>query len=212
MKSPFPWRESVERYLNYRRSLGFALTSHEHLLYDFAKFASAHPVQQSLTVELAAAWARSSKKQTPITWARRIEVIRMFAKYLKRFHAETEIPQRDLFGPSHRRLVPHIYTNKELAGLLEATKQLLPVGGLRPATCKVIFGLLASTGLRISEAVNLNRADFDESLYLLHIRNAKFHKARWVPIHPSVSLALSAYERLRDRIVPNGYALDSSGF
>ncbi len=203
MKSSLPWADKVAKYLEYRRSLGFTLTSEQTLLNDFANFATRKHDLEYLTVELAAAWARASKRLSPITWAHRIEVIRPFAKYLRRLDERTQIPQRDLFGPSHRRLVPHIYTEKELFELLDATSELLPLCGLRPAACKAIFGLLASTGLRSSEAVNLTRADFDRRLHVLHIRQAKFHKERWVPIHPSVSRALCSYEKLRDQIVSN---------
>jgi integrase len=86
---------------------------------------------------------------------------------------------------------------------MDATKELMPLCGLRAAAYKTIFGLLASTGLRSSEAVNLTRADFDRKLHILHIRQAKFHKERWVPIHPSVSRALCSYEKLRDQIISN---------
>lgn len=201
MKLPIPWIELVEKYLAYRRSFGFELMSEEVVLRQFGKFASNEHDQEHLTIELAVAWARASKRQSPITWARRIEVLRGFAKYLQRFDSETKVPQRDLFGPSHQRLVPHIYTDEELSTLLDATKLLSPLHGLRPATCKTVFGLLAATGLRISEAMNLNRADFDSTEHLLHIRDGKFHKERWVPIHPSVTKSLRSYETLRDRIV-----------
>jgi integrase/recombinase XerD len=201
MKQRLPWMELVKKYLAYRRSFGFELKTEAILLRQFGRFAGAQQDQEHLTVELAAAWARASNRQSPITWARRIEVLRGFAKYLQRFDSATIVPQRDLFGPSHRRLVPHIYTDEELSELLEATKLLSPIEGLRPATCKAVFGLLAATGLRISEAVNLHRMDVDLTSDLLHIREAKFHKDRWVPVHPSVTEALRSYETLRDRIV-----------
>ena len=80
-------------------------------------------------------------------------------------------------------------------------KQLMPRNGLRPATCHAVFGLLASSGLRISEALNLSRSDFDPRSNLLQIRKAKLHKDRIVPIHPSVTEELLSYEKIRDCII-----------
>ena len=195
------WLENVEKYLSNRRSLGFALANDEIMLRKFAEYAD-RGQHEHLTVELATEWARCSKVQSPITWARRIEILRGFALYLRRVDSDTEVPPTDLFGPSHRRLVPHVYTEAEVLDLLEASKLLTPRDGLRPATCRTIFGLLASTGLRISEAINLRRPDFDSKLHVLRIKEAKFHKERLVCLHSTVIEALQAYEKLRDDVVP----------
>jgi site-specific recombinase XerD len=136
-----------------------------------------------------------------MTWARRIETLRGFARYWQRFDITTEIPSTDLFGRAHRRLIPHIYTDVEIIALLNATNQLMPIEGLRPATCHAVFGLLAATGLRISEAMKLTRADIDLNTGVLSIREAKFHKSRFVPMHSTVTAALRSYAEVRDRIV-----------
>lgn len=96
----------------------------------------------------------------------------------------------------------HIYTEAELIALLDAANGLAPEHGLRPATCRCVFGLLAASGLRISEALALTRDDADLEAGVLHIREAKFHQQRLVPLHPSVTASLSAYARWRDRLVP----------
>ena len=97
-------------------------------------------------------------------------------------------PPRTLFGPAHRRLVPHIYTEAKLCALLDATAGLAPVHGLRPATCRCVFGLLAASGLRISEALGLARDDVDLVAGVLRICEAKFNRERLVPVHPSVTV------------------------
>jgi integrase/recombinase XerD len=195
------WQSRVEMYLVHRRNLGFDLALDATRLRHFARFADQITGEDRLTVALAAQWARASNRQTPITWARRIEVLRGFAKFWQRYDATTEIPPADLFGTAHRRLVPHIFTDAELATLLQATDRLVSPQGLRPATCRTIFGLLAASGLRISEATKLTRADVDLDAGILHIREAKFHKSRLVPVHPSVAAELKSYVKLRDRIV-----------
>lgn len=80
-----------------------------------------------------------------------------------------------------------------------AADHLYPPGGLRGASCATIFGLIASTGLRISEATGLKRSDVDIEHAVLHIRHAKFDTSRWVPMHPTTVQALQRYRKQRDR-------------
>ena len=203
MNAPLAWRSRVEDYLTYRRSLGFALKSHASLLRQFAQFAEQMGQQDRLTVALVIAWSRSMNDRVSVRWAGRLSILRGFAKYLLRFDPTTEIPPRNLFGPAtyHRRL-PHIFSNEEVIALMDASVCLQPSKGLRPQTCRTIFGLLAASGLRISEALNLTRADVDLHIGVLSIRETKFHKNRIVPLDPSVTAALKSYARLRDRRVP----------
>jgi integrase/recombinase XerD len=201
------WMARVETYLAYRRQHGFKLTIDETQLRSFARFADQIGTAEPLTVALAVAWARSSQRPNQLTWARRIEVLQGFARFCLRDDPATEILPRGLLGPAHRRRVPHIYTEAELGELLEAAKGLAPTHGLRPATCQCVFGLLAATGLRISEAVSLTKMDVDLEAGVLRIREAKFQQQRLVPMHPTVTESLQAYARRRDRLVP-GSACD----
>ena len=202
MKTPISWMSHVEAYLAHRRGLGFKLTNDETRLRSFARFADQISTADHLTVALAVAWARASRRPSALTWARRIEALRGFARFCQRLDPATEIPPRDLFGSAHRRLVPHIYTAAELVALLEATDDLIPINGLRAATCRTVFGLLAASGLRIAEALALTRADVDLASGVLCIEEAKFHQRRLVPLHPSVTEQLRAYARRRDQLVP----------
>jgi integrase len=111
----------------------------------------------------------------------------------------TEFPQGAIFGRSHRRLAPHIYSEQEICDLLTATRRLAPHGGLRPATYETIFGLIAATGLRLSEALHLRCGDVDLDQGVLTVRNTKFRKSRHVPLHPTVVAALNRYVEVRAR-------------
>lgn len=202
MNTTTTWAARVEAYLAYRRSFGFQLTFDGGQLESFADFAEQRGAER-ITLELAADWARASRHPRPISWARRIEVLRGFAAFCLHTDADTVVPPRKLFGPAHRRLVPHIYTDEELRTLLNATERLGPPGSLRPATCRTILGLLATAGLRISEALKLTPADVDLQAGVLDIRDTKCHQRRFVPLHESVSAHLQAYAQLRDRLVPN---------
>lgn len=197
----------VRDYLADRRQAGFALTIAGKQLQSFAHFADHSGYRGPITVELASGWALANRRGLPLTAARRIEVLRSFARYCKAFDMKTEIPPVRLFGPGHRRLTPHIYTEQEIGALLAASAQLCPADGLRPVTCSTIFGLLTAAGLRISEATALRRQDVDLKHGILHIRQTKFGKSRFVPLHPSAMRALQRYVRQRDR-EPSSTATD----
>jgi integrase/recombinase XerD len=200
MNGTVSWGARVDGYLSYRHNLGFSLMPESLYLPQFARFAEQQHAAR-LTVQLAIDWACTSKRQTPITRAHRILRLRGFAKYCQKFDSDAEIPPLGLFGRTRRRLVPHIYTEQELADLLGATSKLRPPGGLRPLTYGTVYALLASCGLRIGEATRLTRADVDLDCGVLSIRGTKRHKNRFVPLHSSTVGALEAYAQQRDRTV-----------
>ncbi len=154
-----------------------------------------------LSIEVMATWARNPihGSHDPKTWARRLEGLRPFTRWLRQFEPATEVPDDSIFDSIAQRLTPHIYTEQEIADLLTAARQLLPP--LRGATYATLFGLLPSTGLRVSEALNLRNADVDLKVGLLQIRQTKFAKSRQIPIHPTTLAALRRYVILRDRVV-----------
>jgi integrase len=187
--------DRVAAYLAERRRNGFGMSISGGQLAAFARFADSRGHSGPITLALASEWALSSQARRPLTAARRIEVLRSFAKFCVRYDEATVIPSRRTFGRSHRRLRPHIYTDAEIARLMDLARKL---GGLRGPTCATIFGLIAACGLRISEATQLVRADVNLSQGLLFIRESKFGKSRWVPLHPSVAAALTRYISIRD--------------
>jgi integrase len=188
----------VEQFLNERRRLGFGSRSMGYALASFACYIDGLGIDGPLTVEVMAAWARCPKSgaNTPITWARRLKVLRPFARWMQQFEPRTEVPDDAIFGCVDRRLTPHIYTTQEIADLLTAARRLRP--RLRGATYETLFGLLAATGLRVSEAVHLLAADVDLKSGLLTVRQTKFAKSRQVPVHPSTLEALRRYSALRN--------------
>jgi integrase len=193
----------VQEYLEERRGLGFALTVPGSQLQAFARFADASCHRGPLTRQLITRWARDeAKRATPLTWATRIEAVRPFAKHRARVEPGTYVPDADTFGPSRRRLAPHLYTDQEIVDLLAAAGRLAPKRTLRPATYRTLLGLIAATGLRLSEALRLTCADVDLDAGLLTVRQTKFAKSRLVPLHPTAVRALKQYLAVRRRHVP----------
>jgi integrase len=188
----------VEDYLAYRRGLGFALETPAWALRDFARYADRVGHRGSLTTELAVRWALSSRSSDPAQAARRLSTVRQFARYRALLDPPTEVPPLGLLGRVPRRRPPHIYSEAELAALLEQASLLLPRRGLRPRTYVAFFSLLAATGLRLSEACRLERGDVNLDAGVLTVREGKFRKARLVPLHASATEALVRYATDRD--------------
>ena len=193
----------VEQYLAERRQLGFKLRSMGHGLPNFARYVATTGHHGPLTVELMADWARQAKAGhgDRATLARRLKVLRPFTAWLRQFDPATEVPDEAVFGRVPGRMTPHVYREPEIVELLAAASQLRPEGGLRPAVMETLFGLVACTGLRISEALGLLDADVDLRASVLTIRQSKLGKTRLVPLHPSAVEALAHYRTLRSRHV-----------
>lgn len=192
----------AKEYLAYRRKLGFELQHVGQLLLQFAGHADRGGHRGSLTTELAVRWAKLPRKAPRSYWARRLNIVRGFAKHRAIFDPDTEIPPQNIFGPGYRRITPYIYTVEEIGALLAAARDLPPRKGLRPHTYATLFGLLACTGLRLGEALKLTRPNVDWKHGLLTIRQTKFRKTRLVPLHRTAMRALRDYARLRDRFHP----------
>jgi integrase len=192
----------VEQYLEMRRNLGFALRIEGEELLRFARYAEKVEHKGPLTVEIALQWVQTSLASR-IYHARRLDLVRRFARYMKLSVPETEIPQEGMLGPSYRRVPPHIYSEEEVSALIEACRRLTPVNGIRPHSHATLFGLLACTGMRISEALHLTIDDFDPDRGIITIVEGKFHKSRLLPLHPSSVKALMAYRELRERRHPS---------
>ena len=198
--TPPSFHHLVDEYLNARRGLGFGLETQEGFLRDFARHAERIGHRGPVTIELAVQWARSSSRSSkPVQAARRLAIVRQFARYRALIDPATEVPPVGLLGSiPRRRSTPHIYTEAEIAALLQQAHCLRPRGGLRPATYVAFFALLASTGLRLSEARRLTTDDADLVDGILTIRETKFRKSRLVPLHPTTTRALRRYAERRD--------------
>lgn len=196
----------AQAYLALRRKLGAQLERQGRLLLNFARYADRTGHHGPVSTELAVRWAKLPEKALPNYWARRLDVVRGFARNERAHDSRTEIPAVGLLGPSRRRIQPHIYSDNEIAALLQAATALPPAGSLRPRTYATLFGLLASTGLRVSEAIRLTCTDVDLIGGVLTVSKTKFNKSRLVPLHPSTTKALEDYAVARDRRYPHAPA------
>lgn len=193
---------AVDEYIALRRSLGFKLRDMAPDLRDFAAFLEQHGASV-ITSALALAWAMQPMDHQPSDWAQRLGFVRVFARHWSATDPRTEIPAAGLLPFRPQRARPYLYTDEEICQLLAATKTLASRNGLRPDTYRCLFGLLVVSGMRISEAIALERRDVDLDDGLLMIRKTKFNKTRLIPLHASTRAACRAYARQRDHVVPH---------
>ena len=193
-------REVLEEYLALRRALGFILAETSRMLHKFVAYAEREGAS-FITTDLALRWAVQPHWQPP-QWASYLSMVRRFARYVSTYDTRTEIPPFGLLPYRARRMQPYLYTDEELAHLIGAARKLPSPLGLRAATYATLFGLLAVTGMRVSEPVGLDRDDVDLNWGILTIRRTKFGKSRIIPLHASTREALRQYANLRDRVFP----------
>jgi integrase len=189
----------LEDYLAIRRALGFKLQRTALLLADFAGYLAANQLD-TITTDAALAWATLPPNGESSWWAHRLSVVRGFARHLHAIDPAHQVPPPGLLPGRSRRATPFLYSDEDLAALMAAARGFR--SPLQAATMQTLVGLLAVTGLRIGEALRLDRDDVDLAEGVLTIRFTKFGKSREVPLHASTVDALALYGRERDRLCP----------
>lgn len=190
--------QQVQAYLEYRRALGFDLRITAFLLRQFARFVDRSGHRGPLTTGLILRWVDRPKTAATTYKANRLSAARGFARYLAARDGQTEVPDWRLIPKTfHRR--PYIFDDRQLEQLLVAAGQMMRMYQLRPLTYRTLFGLLASTGLRICEALKLTCGHVDLTHGVLRIARTKFKKSRLVPLHPTATRALCRYAVARHR-------------
>jgi integrase len=176
-----PLSHAVDDYISVRRALGYQLAENARLLPDFVAYLEAAGTC-TVTSELAVGWATQPTGSTPVWWARRLAMVR-------------GLPHRC------RRVAPFLYSDADIAAVMAAARALRSLQ--RAATYETLIGLLAVTGMRIGEAIRLDRDHVDLDEGIVTIWNSKFRKSRAIPVHPDTVDALRRYARRRDRCCPH---------
>ena len=193
------WDENVAYYLRLRRQLGARLLWHEHLLRQFANHLSEASLEV-ITVTEVIAWCSllpAGVTTAPATRAStRMSAVRGFASYMHALNPSHEVPPRGIFASRVHRLTPYIYSSAEITAVIHAAATL--ERGSRAQTYPVLFALLAATGLRVGEALALDRDTADMDAGVLLISRGKGRDPRLVPLHPTTTAALGRYARWRD--------------
>jgi len=194
-------RDALAQYLATCRALGTRHRYPSTALRRFVEFAEQEGAP-FVTVDLALRWATRPAGVKDATRARRLGIVRGFATWLRATDPRTEVPPHGLLPSGQRRPTPHIYSDREVVGLMAAAHGLRSATKLRCRTYATLVGLLATAGLRPGEALALDVPDVDLSTGVLRVRESKFGKSRFVPVEPSTVAALADYARHRDEVHP----------
>lgn len=188
---------AVEEYLDERRQLGFQMKGSE--LRRFARYADRLGHKGPISAELQISWAKLHVRKTTFgTGTRRLMVLRPFVRHYCQREPASVVLEPFILGPSRSRPTPHIYTSEELADLVRAAAALEGGNGLRGLVFSTLFGLIAASGLRLSEALNLTNSDVDLGDSQLTVRLTKFRKSRRLPLQQSTINALAIWQSQRD--------------
>ena len=190
--------QELDRYLTLRRSLGYDLRTSERVLRKFVAFAAQENADH-LTIQLFQRWQQAFGHAHRATWAARLGMVRRFAQWLHGLDARHEVPPQALIPYRYRHVRPYIYSAEEIRNLIAAAAALPSANGIRRLTYATLFGLLAVTGLRISEAIALDVDDVDWTSGVLTVRRGKLGKARLLPLAESTQAQLTSYAKERDR-------------
>lgn len=190
----------VKAYLKHRRSLGFGLVLNEVVLRDFVRFAATDAHRGPLKTEFMLRWATRNTEHSSAYQAERLSIVRGFARHLAARDGKSEVPEQRLLASRCRRGQPHVYSEQQLRQLIASAAAFPSTDPFRAISYATLFGLLASTGMRVSEPLALRCDDVDLDHGVLRVLETKFRKSRLVPLHPTVIAALQRYavERNRD--------------
>jgi integrase len=204
-------RERVEEYLAMRRSLGFKLAGEGRMLLEFADRLDTTG-QTTVTVTAAVAWASEPTEASANHRHRRLGVVRGFARHLAALDPTCEVPPVGLLVARPHRPTPYLYSPAEVAALVHAAGTI--AAPLHAATVQAVVRLIAATGLRVGEALGLDRGDVDLDAAVLTV-TGKNDQTRIVPLHPTTAAMLAGYAARRDRLcsaaVSPGFFLTTTG-
>jgi len=191
-----PLRQALIDYLAVRRALGYTLKRTAKLLAQFVTYLEDRG-ETRVSTETALAWATLPTSAHPSWPYGRLGVVRGFAAHVRTIDPATEIPPADVLPRQRCRATPYLYSDADVAALMRAAATLRTLH--RVATYRTLIGLLVVSGMRVGEAIGLNRGDFDSTNGLLIVRHGKFGKSRELPLHPSAVEAVRRYLQRRDR-------------
>lgn len=189
----------AEQYLQMRRAMGYQLRQQGQMVLDFATYVHSTDADHVSTAMILD-WVTRPQHADQTWWYARLGAIRPFAQFLQAFDPLTQVPEACVIQDGNHRSRPYIFSDLELAHVLDAADLLSPK--FRAVTYRTYISLVAVTGMRRSEATALDRTDIDWDTGTLTIREAKFHKWRQLPLHPSTINALQNYARQRDLEFP----------
>jgi integrase len=190
----------LQEYLEMRLSCGFKVLSTRKVLINFVRFAESIGAD-FITPEVFFRWKAEFGSASSKTWSMRLGQLVLFSGWLNAVDKRHKLLPRNLVSSRYYRKRPYIYKEDEVTAIIQAAEKLPSQNGIRSITYVALFGLLASTGLRVGEAISLQVGDVDLDCGVITVHRAKYGRERLVPMSPSVVQHMGEYARRRDRIL-----------
>jgi integrase len=196
--TPAPTFESalgpvIDRYLALKRALGRGYYNEWRTLARLDLFLA--NVHADLDGTTFTSWCDSQGNVSSGVRRHRMRGVRNLCLYRRRTEPSCFVPDLALFPPLHQPVSPHIFTEPEIAHLLQAATALAraPDSPLRPEVYRLALVLLYTAGLRRGELTRLTVADYDPTEHTVLVRASKFHKSRLLPLSADASCEVAAY-------------------
>lgn len=187
----------LQDYLTLRRALGFKLIREGMWLPDFVRSIEANK-SHYVSIAASVSWAKGKKLPPAPSWVKRLSMARKFSLYLHSLDSRHNVIPKELVTyDTQTKFTPYIFSSEDILKLMKETKKIHTT--FRRETYLTLIGLLASTGMRIGEALRMSKTDFNQKLGLIKIQHSKFGKSRQIPLHPSTTKALNQYAKKRER-------------
>lgn len=128
-----------------------------------------------------------------------MRIVRNFCLYRRRTDPLCFVPNPTEFPAPHQTIQPHIFSENEIARLLNVTKQLKQGNNspIRRENFRLALILLYTTGMRRGELSRLTIGDYNSKEHMLIIRKSKFHKSRLIPLSRDAWTELEKYLKIR---------------
>ena len=191
-----PLEDLVSKYIEYKKSLGFDFLSQTQMLHSFEVFAYDRPFNLDLALE----WSRRGSKHSENYERTRYETIRRFSEFAHALDCDMPALPPGVLGKTRDRVVPYIYSEDDLAVLMRAARVQKSHDGLKSETMPFLIGLMASTGLRISEALTLKDSDVNLEEKLITVTESKNGQTRIIPVADDVAHHIGAYQSVRNAL------------
>ena len=183
----------IEQYIAFRKSLGEQQGSNGNTLRAFGRAIGAKADINQVRPRQVEAFLAGKGPRT-LTWHIKLSGLRPFYQYaMSRGYVRT-VPLPKVLPHRPPAFVPYIYSHEDLRRVLHVvSNDRRRQTCLEPGMLRTLLLLLYGAGLRVQEALDLDRGDVDLVRLLLTVRQSKFGKTRLVPIGTELGQALTAY-------------------
>jgi len=197
----------MQMFLDEKHSVGLKYVEEERLLHKIDELTRSYDCEKGLPRELVEEFLRFRPHWAEVTQQSRSNVIRQFALYLIKLGIPAYCPDSYWKTSLVRDFHPYIFSNDEINRIFWVADNPKNSYNKRSRDFhSVIYRLLYSCGLRVSEALHLLMEDVDFKYRTIYIKNAKNHKDRKLPLHAGMQSYLENYaDTYRQDSLPTEY-------